>query len=348
MKKTFLTLFLLSTTIFTVGCASQSSNFLTYLSSSEDPLKYCDGEKMDSEEYKKTITSRVTTDTIIDQITKDELAKAKILAATSGQCNSVLEQTDVRLEGDTAYIGQISGWAGSSIVMCSCHPEIEVNLLDIDGINNVIFEGQETVPTAITTPTTTSTTTSETPGLSADKKSIIVDSSVLLSVDNDAIFNWFKTESQLCDGYNLTSTSDRKAFCEDLTSFKSQTRFASIVISPDKMEIGFTIESDTLSPDKVVGIFLRSANKVNLLTNYYLGNEFISFSPGGENFVYQGGCWEGLCGLFIKDSETLTEVASLNNPEYLDLRSVDAEFVRWLSENQVEYKLGAELKQESF
>ena len=170
----------------------------------------------------------------------------------------------------------------------------------------------------------------------------------MLAIDNDTIFNWFKTESQLCDGYNLTSNPDRKMFCENKTSFKNQTKFASVVVSPDKMKIGFTIESDTLSPDKVVGIFLRSTNKVNILTNYYLGNEFISFSPSGANFVYQSGCFEGICGLFVKNSETFAIKASLNNPEFADYRSQNAIFVRWISDNQVEYKLGTELKQESF
>lgn len=186
------------------------------------------------------------------------------------------------------------------------------------------------------------------PTLSSDNKSILVDGDALLSIDDDAIFNWFKTESQLCDGDNRTSTPDRKAFCENKASFKNITRFASIIVSPDKMKIGFSVESDTLSPDKVVGIFLRSMNKVNMLTNYYLGNKFISFSPSGTYFVYQGNCWEGLCGLFIKGSETLAEMMSVNNPEYLDLRTADAEFIQWLSDNQVEYKLGSELKQESF
>lgn len=220
----------------------------------------------------------------------------------------------------------------------------------------VFFQKQETVPTTTTTPTSNTSqdtqqpnsSVSGTPSLSVDKKSIVSDDTVLLAIENDTIFNWFKNESQLCDGYNLTSTPDRKVFCENKTSFKKQTRFASIVVSPDKMKIGFTIESDTLSPDKVAGIFLSSTNKVTLLTSYYLGNKFISFSPSGKYFVYQGNCWEGLCGLFIKDSKTLTEKASLNNPEYVDYRDVDAEFVRWLSDNQVEYKLGTELKQKSF
>lgn len=214
----------------------------------------------------------------------------------------------------------------------------------------VFFQKQETVQT--TTPTSNTLQNTQppnnsvlgTPSLSADKKSIVVDSNVLISIDNDTIFNWFKTESQLCDEYNITRTADRKSFCENKVSFKNLTKFASITVSSDEMKIGFTIESDTLSPDKVAGIFLLSSNKVHLLTDYYLGNEFISFSPNGKYFVYQGGCWEGLCGLFIKESETLTEKASLNNPEYADAKSS----IRWLSDNEVEYKLGTELKQVSF
>ncbi len=187
-----------------------------------------------------------------------------------------------------------------------------------------------------------------TPFLSTDKKSISTDSKILLVIDNDTIFNWFKTKSQLCDGYNLTSSPDRKMFCENKTSFKSQTRFTSIVISPDKMKIGFTIESDTLSPDKVVGVFSLSTNSVNLLGSYYLGNEFISFSPNGINFVYKGDCFEGMCGLYVKNSETLTDKTSLSDSEFADARTRTATFVKWLSDNEIEYKLGTELKRISF
>lgn len=188
---------------------------------------------------------------------------------------------------------------------------------------------------------------SQTPHLSEDKKSIVADGNVLLSIDNDTIFNWFKTESRLCDPNNINATADRQSFCENKESFANLTRFASIVVSPDETKIGFTIESDTLTPDTVSGIYLLSTDEVHLLSNYYIGNEFISFSPSNTYFVYQGNCWEGMCGLFIKNSETLTEEASLNNPEYLDYRSANAEFVRWLSDNEIEYKLGTELKRVS-
>lgn len=198
-------------------------------------------------------------------------------------------------------------------------------------------------------PKTTVTPVSKTPSLSADKKSIVAGDKILLTIDNDIIFNWFKIKSQLCDGYNLISIPDRKMFCENKTSFKNLIRFASIVVSPDKTKIGFTTEeSDTLSPDKVVGIFSRSTNTVNLLGNYYLVNEFISFSPNGTNFVYQGGCFEAMCGLYVKDSETLADKASLSDSEYVDARTRTATFVRWLSDNEIEYKLGTELKRASF
>lgn len=122
-------------------------------------------------------------------------------------------------------------------------------------------------------------------------------------------------------------------------SDRNLARFTSIAVSPDKMEIGFTIESDTLAPDTVVGIFSKSTNIVKLLTSYYLGNEFISFSPNGTYFIYRGECWEAMCGLFVKDSKTLSEKASINNPEYVDSRQWDARFVQWIRENEVEYKL---------
>lgn len=207
------------------------------------------------------------------------------------------------------------------------------------------------IPQQQTPPVTTKNppvTTPATPSLSTDKKSISADGKILLAIDNDTIFNWFKTKSQLCDGYNLTSTPDRKMFCENKTSFKSQTRFTSIVVSPDKMKIGFTIESDTLSPDKVVGIFSRSANTVNLFGSYYLGNQFIGFSPNGTNFIYQGGCFEGMCGLYVKNSETLADKASLSDSDSADARTRTATFVKWLSDNEIEYKLGTELKRVSF
>lgn len=187
-----------------------------------------------------------------------------------------------------------------------------------------------------------------TPTLSLDKKAIMLGDTTLMAIDDATIFDWFKKESQLCTKENIGSTPDRKAFCEDKTVFKEQTRFASIVVAPNMAKIGFTIESDTLSPDTVAGIYAPTVRKLALLTNYYLGNKFISFSPNGTNFVYQGGCFEGKCGLIIKDSETLAEKMRINNPQAADEKTENAIFIRWISDNEFEYKLGTELKQGSF
>lgn len=189
-----------------------------------------------------------------------------------------------------------------------------------------------------------STTTSTKVSLSADKKNIISDGKILLTIDDNIIFDFFKNKSQLCDEYNITTTSDRKMFCQNKTTFKNETRFKSIVSSPDGKKIGFTIESDTLSPDTVVGIFYpyNTTNKVNFLSNYYLGNEFLSFSPNGTNFVYSGGCFEAICAFYIKDSETLKDKIDFI-PQEADVRG-NYEFVRWISNNEIEYKLNNELK----
>jgi hypothetical protein len=189
------------------------------------------------------------------------------------------------------------------------------------------------------------------PSLSTDKQSILAGSEVVLTIDNDRIFDWFKRESQLCSEHNITSTSTGKMFCENKATFKEMTRFTSIVPSPDNTKIGFTIESDRLSPDKAVGIYYFHPSlltlRVNFLTNYYLGNEFISFSPDGTHLVYKDGCWEGLCGFSIKDSETLANKIGEWNTEYLDAREYNTTFVRWISDSKIEYKVGTMLKRTS-
>lgn len=191
-------------------------------------------------------------------------------------------------------------------------------------------------------------TFSDTPTLSRDKKDIILDRKVLLEIEEDVIFNWFKKNSGLCDESNINTSTERKAFCESKVSFRSKTRFNSIVISPDKNLIGFSIESDILSPDRTVGVFSLSSSKVSILTNYYLGNEFISFSPEGINFIYQSGCFEGKCALYVKNSENLQNKIILSDSEYPDARTKNVTFLRWISDNEIEYILGTEVKRAPF
>lgn len=187
--------------------------------------------------------------------------------------------------------------------------------------------------------------------LSDDKKNIIADGKILLSIDNDTIFDFFRTESDICGDSNIKLMPDNKTFCENKGIFKSKTKFVSIVSSSDKMKAGFTIESDVLTPDNVIGIFYpyRLVDKIYFLTNYYLGNKFIGFSPMGINFAYKGNCWEGYCGLYIKNSETLADKIDLNNPkEGMDAREADVDFIKWISDNEIEYKIGTEQKKVSF
>jgi hypothetical protein len=186
------------------------------------------------------------------------------------------------------------------------------------------------------------------PILSPDKKNIVLDGKAILSVDNDIIFNWFKTKTGMCSEDNIIHPNTMEISCENKTTFRKYVNFASIIVSSDKSKIGFTIEAIPPTSDYVVGLFSRSADKVDLLTDYYLGNDFISFSPSGRYFVYKCRCFEGICGLYIKNSENLTTVASLNNPQYDDMRQYDTNFVRWISDNQVEYKVNTQLKTESF
>ena len=68
--------------------------------------------------------------------------------------------------------------------------------------------------------------------LSIDGESIIASGNgIILSVDNQTIFDWFKNKSQLCEGNNLTSTPDREMFCNNREYFREKTKFKSIVTS---------------------------------------------------------------------------------------------------------------------
>lgn len=138
----------LQTTITTPGTGEQTTGqvivqpakMLSYLISTESPSTYCNGTIMDSDGYKKTITKEVVTSASIDGMTTAELAKATIVIATTGQCQTVLQENNLTVSGDTVTIAPINGWAGISIAMCSCKPQIEVNLLRIDGIKKVVYK----------------------------------------------------------------------------------------------------------------------------------------------------------------------------------------------------------------
>lgn len=102
--------------------------------------KYCDGNTMDSQGYRKTIVMEKTVVLPRENMALADVVKFVATNATSGQCREALRQSNFRVKGDTVYIPAMDGWAGISIALCSCKPQVEVNLLRIPGIKNVVWD----------------------------------------------------------------------------------------------------------------------------------------------------------------------------------------------------------------
>ncbi|MCX6779276.1 MAG: hypothetical protein NTU97_03525, partial [Candidatus Magasanikbacteria bacterium] len=115
---------------------------ITYLVSSVDSLKYCNGADMDSAGYQKTITVEKSTNLLEINPTKAQLIKTVINAATTGMCQSAMDQLSIMENGGVVTIPPINAWAGVSITMCSCQPLVEVNLLKIPGITKVVWSNE--------------------------------------------------------------------------------------------------------------------------------------------------------------------------------------------------------------
>jgi len=122
------------------------SRSITVLLSSGSDQAFCDGERMDSDGYRKSLTreQRLALPEPAGNLRDD--IRAVLDATTTGMCNTVMRQLDIRVERDDAHIPPISGWAGVSIVMCHCIPEVELNLVRIPGIARVIWDEDEAVP----------------------------------------------------------------------------------------------------------------------------------------------------------------------------------------------------------
>jgi hypothetical protein len=112
---------------------------LTYLISEQDPAKFCNGADMDSEGYKKTITKEVVSDIASKNLSLAQIAKKTAILATSGNCQTALNELDFTVNQGIVTIPAIEGWAGVSIALCSCKPQVEVNLMRISGIKQVVW-----------------------------------------------------------------------------------------------------------------------------------------------------------------------------------------------------------------
>jgi len=112
---------------------------ITYLISQSDPVKYCNGVDMDSTGYQKTITTEMTTSTSELNTNILQLIKSIINVATTGMCREALNRVDITENKGVVTISPIEAWAGVSITMCSCRPQVEVNLLRLPGITEVLW-----------------------------------------------------------------------------------------------------------------------------------------------------------------------------------------------------------------
>lgn len=112
---------------------------LNYLVSSEDTTKYCNGDNMDSVGYQKTINISKSISSKEINPTKLDIIKQTLSMATEGMCNSVITKLDITEKDGVVYIPEFDAWAGVSIVMCYCKPQVEVNLLQIQGITNIVW-----------------------------------------------------------------------------------------------------------------------------------------------------------------------------------------------------------------
>ena len=119
---------------------SSTTNKTVILVSNEDTTKFCDGANMDSAGYAKTITIQKSILLQLADTSSATLAKAVAVQATSGQCQRALSQLDFKVTDGTVSIPPLDGWAGVSIALCSCKPQVEVNLLRLPGIKKVVWD----------------------------------------------------------------------------------------------------------------------------------------------------------------------------------------------------------------
>jgi hypothetical protein len=121
-----------------VGSAGERR--ITVLLSSESDQKYCNGEQMDTDGYRKTLTRQKELTLPASRASTLDDARAVLDATTTGMCNTAVKPLDFRVERGEVHVPPIDSWAGVSIVMCHCVPEVEVNLLRVPGITRVVWD----------------------------------------------------------------------------------------------------------------------------------------------------------------------------------------------------------------
>lgn len=111
----------------------------TILVSTSDEM-FCDGARMDSAGYRATLTKEKRVKLPPHGATLASRAKAVAMAAGE-RCRDALRDLDFEVHDGVVRVPPIPGWAGIGIAMCTCKPEVEVNLLRMPGVAKVEWSG---------------------------------------------------------------------------------------------------------------------------------------------------------------------------------------------------------------
>jgi hypothetical protein len=120
--------------------SATAARTITVLVSAESPAVYCNGERMDSDAYRKTLTREKPVTLPPAGASDTEVVRAVLAVATEGMCQTVMTQLDYKNDRGTLHIPPFDAWAGVSIAMCHCQPEVEVNAVRIPGIERVVWD----------------------------------------------------------------------------------------------------------------------------------------------------------------------------------------------------------------
>lgn len=133
------------------GIALQASHYikpspayLSYLSSTQASSHFCNGKKMDSQGYQKTITKLHITKIPLKKLSHEQqlntIAGFIIKLMRGPNLAAGYKGKYITLKGTTAFIKPTDGWAGVSIYLCAYKPLLHVNLLRYYFVKKIVWQ----------------------------------------------------------------------------------------------------------------------------------------------------------------------------------------------------------------
>jgi hypothetical protein len=119
--------------------APPSDVLSSVLVSAGSALSFCNGEAMDSDGYRRSLTVARPV-SLPKGATVQSQVDAVVDSLTSGACKMAVKNHGIHVSDGAAHIAPLDTWAGVSIAMCSCTPELEVNLVRIPGVRRVVWD----------------------------------------------------------------------------------------------------------------------------------------------------------------------------------------------------------------